>query len=107
MKLLSVLTCWRAVAVPVPEAAGVRANDICAKSFVNVSSGSFALKASGALAPGVSSRRPKSWSMNWPHTYAHWVRAFSEKMFWPMSLKTRLLTYRADGPPTMPPTPSA
>jgi hypothetical protein len=41
----------------------------------------------GGPSPGVSSRRPKSWSMNWPQTQPHCDTACSEKTFWPMSLK--------------------
>src|SRR5439155_21422430 len=60
MKLLSVLTCWRGVATPVPGAAGVREKAIAPRSSVNASSGSFVLKAMGALSPGCSFRRPMS-----------------------------------------------
>jgi hypothetical protein len=35
------------------------------------------------------------------------VTPFSENRFCPTSLKTRLLTYRGDGPETIFPTPSA
>ena len=45
--------------------------------------------------------------MNWPHAQAHCVTPFSENRFWPTSLKTRSLTYRPGGPPTMAATPSA
>jgi hypothetical protein len=48
-----------------------------------------------------------SWSMNWPHAQPHCEMLFSEKRFWPTSLKMRLLTYRGDGPETIWAIPSA
>ena len=58
---------------------------------MNRSSGSFAENGMGAFSPGVSFRRPKLWSRNWPHTQPHCETPFSEKRFWPTSLKMRLL----------------
>ena len=77
------------------------------KSFVNCSSGSLASNAIGACSAGASSRSPKSWSMNCPQTHPHCEMPFSEKRFWPTSLKIRLLTYRVRGPAAICATPSA
>ncbi len=93
MKLEIVFTCARGVRRrPVPGAAGVRLKSIAPKSLRKSSSGSFLSNAIGGPSPGVSSRRPKSWSMNWPQTQPHCDTPRSEKMFWPSSLKMRLLT---------------
>ncbi len=45
--------------------------------------------------------------MNWPQTNPHCETLFSEKRFWDLSLKMRLLTYRVFGPVTGFATPSA
>jgi hypothetical protein len=75
-------------------------NGIEPRVFVNDSSGSVLLNGMFAVSPPASSRRPNVWSMNCPQTKPHWVTLFSENKFWWTSLKTRLLTYRVDGPPT-------
>ena len=111
MKLLTVLICWRgfAVLVPVVRSPTVREKSIVGKSFLNASSGSTEVGANGmpAGSPGVSLRRSSVWSMNCPQSQPICETPFSSKMFLPMSLKTRLLTYRADRPPSIALIPSA
>ena len=101
------LICWRGDETPVPGAAGVRANSIWPTSLVKLSSGSFWSNGIGVCSAGVSSRRPMSWSMNWPHAQPHCEIPFSEKRFWPLSLKIRLLIALGDGPACMAAIPSA
>ncbi len=107
MKLLSVLICCRGERLPVPGAAGVREKGRTAESLLKSSSLSCLSKAMFAASAGVSSRRPMSWSRNCPQAQPHCEMSFSEKRFWPTSLKIRLEMYRGDGPPTMRPIPSA
>ena len=90
-----------------PGAAGVREKPIRPRSSVKRSSGSAVVKAIGASSPGPSSASPMSWSTNCAQAQPHWVTSFSEKRFWPRSLKIRLLTYRGDGPATIDEMPSA
>jgi hypothetical protein len=92
---------------PVPGAAGVRQKLMPPRSSANASNGSARSNAIGVGSPRVSSRRSTSWSRNWPHTQPHCVTSFSEKRFWPTSLKIRLLTYRAGGAAAMLEIPSA
>ena len=81
-------TCWR---VPVRPAAASRVKPMTPKSLVNDSSGSSASKARSAdSVPARAS--PSAWSRNWPHAQPHWLTPRAEKMFWPVSLKIRLLT---------------
>ena len=86
----------------------MREKSIDGKSLLNDSSGSpgYGTKGIPAGSPGVSSRRSSVWSMNCPQSQPICETPFSEKMFLPMSLKMRLLTYRADGPPSIPLIPS-
>ena len=91
MKLGTVLICCLGDDTPVPGAAGVREKSITPRSFLNRSSGSFESNGIGAFSPGFSLRRPKVWSRNWPQTQPHCDTSFSEKTFWPVSLKMRLL----------------
>jgi len=91
---LEILTALRkrGVETPVLGAAGVRAKSIVPRSFWNRSSGSVLSNGIGALSAGVSSRSPNVWSRNCPQSQPHCVTPFSEKMFWPTSLKTRFET---------------
>ena len=85
----------------------MRAKSIDPTSFWNSSSGSCLSNGMGRFSAGISSRRPKVWSRNWPHVHPHCVTPFSEKRFCPSSLKMRLLMVLADGPDTGWLTPSA
>jgi hypothetical protein len=93
MKESTVLICSRGLKtlVPEPGAAGVRVNDSVPRSFRKLSSGSAGSNGSGRLSPPAVARSPNVWSMNWPHTNPHCVVPVSEKRFWLVSLKMRLL----------------
>ena len=85
----TVLTCWRGDGRRrCPGAAGVRENAIAPKSLRNASSGSCRVERRSARSRRASRRAGRmSWSMNWPHAQPHCVTPFSEKRFWPASLK--------------------
>src|SRR6478672_10223928 len=106
-----VLVCCRGldVLVPVPADAADRLTAMVPRLFVKLSIGSLALNGMlNAVAVGPPpSRRPKVWSRNWPNCQVNWVSRRCENTSWLPSLMMRLLMYRAFGPLTGRPMPSA
>src|SRR5262245_50330893 len=106
-----VLVCWRGLdgLVPVPAVAADRFTAMVPRLLVNDSSGSLALNGmlNGVAVGPPPSRRPKVWSRNWPHCHENWVSRRDENTSWLPSLMIRLLMYRAFGPLTGRPMPSA
>src|SRR5690349_11322167 len=98
-----VLVCWRGldVLVPVPGACADRFTAITPRVSEKDSSGSPGWKLMlNAVAVGPPpSRRSKVWSRNWPHCHANCDSRRSSNTSTLVSLMTRLLIWRALGPP--------